>query len=86
MDFLNFTLICIGKFLFSNQFLSNSVDVLLITCKSYSANVNKVSFIVNYLGDNLLYILIIFIVLVGLIPQETEFDLISHSMLGQWHF
>ena len=36
----------------------------------------------NYLGDSLLYILIIFSVLIGLVPQAAEFDLISHSMLG----
>ena len=32
-----------------NQFLSNSVDILFITYKSYSANFRKVSFIVNEL-------------------------------------
>ena len=37
----------------------------------------------SYLGQNLLYILIIFIVFVGLVPQAAEFDLISLSMLLQ---
>ena len=37
------------NFLFSNQFLSNSVDILLMTYKYYSANFRKVSFIVNEL-------------------------------------
>ena len=39
----------------------------------------------NYLGDNSIYILIIFGVFVGLVPQAAEFDLISNSMLCQWH-
>ena len=38
------------------------------------------------LGKDLLYILIIFNVFVRLVPQAAEVDLISHSMLSQWHF
>ena len=37
------------KFLFLNQFLPNSVDILFITYKRYSANFRKISVIVNEL-------------------------------------
>ena len=37
----------VAPFFFSNQFLSNSTDILLITHERYSANFRKVSFIVN---------------------------------------
>ena len=40
----------------------------------------------SYLGKDLLYILIVFSVFVGLVPQAAEFNLISHSMLSQRYF
>ena len=40
----------------------------------------------SYYGKNLLCILIVISVYVRLVPQAAKFDLISHSMLSQWHF